>query len=243
MNNQIEIKTKIYASNCDDKERLRFDSILNYFQDIATVHATEMKTDFEALKWLSNAYWVLTKIKFKIDGRFDYNDDIVIRSWPLKPQLVRCLRDFTIDGFRGKIIGSSEWCMLDVDDLSIRKIESTCYPMDFDHLDVRSGVAPFSKLKEEIDETNYYGSHVCVYTDIDYNGHVNNVSYSKMALNSFTREELKNFNYNAFEINFVSQCFLGDEIKIYKKQLINGVYFEGRKQDKQVFKCLFYNEL
>ncbi len=242
MNNHIEIKTKIYASNCDDNQRLRFDSILNYFQDIATLHATEMKTDFKSLKSLSNAFWVLTKIKFNLSGEILYNDDITIKSWPLKPQLIRCLRDFTINSFNGKVMGCSEWCMLDCDSYSIRKINSTCYPQDFEHLDIRSGVSPFLKLNDEISDIDYQGSHLCVYTDIDCNGHVNNVSYCKMALNTFTLQEFSEYNFNAFEIHFLKQCFLGDEIKIYKKILDNSVFITGKVKDKQVFKCLFYKE-
>lgn len=243
MNNKVQIKTKIYASNCDDFQRLRFDSILNYFQDVATYHATEMKTDFASLKSNSNAFWVLTKIKFKLNGNIYYNDDVVISSWPLKPQLIRCLRDFKIEGENGEILGSSEWCMLDATNFSIRKIESTCYPKDFEHLDVRSGVSPFNKINIDVQDCDYFGSHTCVYTDIDCNGHVNNVSYSKMALNTFTNKEFNEFSFNSFEINFLSQCFLGDEIKIYKKKLETSVYVEGKVQGKQVFKCLFYKEL
>lgn len=242
MKNQIEIKTKVYASCCDDKQRLRFDSILNYFQDIATYHATEMKTDYKTLKELSNTFWVLTKIKFKIDGNIGYNDDIAINSWPLKPQLVRCLRDFTINSASGRILGSSEWCMLDFDNYSIKKISSTCYPQELEHLDIRSGVSPFIKLSESVSEEDFYGDYTCVYTDIDCNEHVNNVSYSKMALNTFSQKEFSDYNFNAFEINFISQSYLGDVIKIYKKKTEIGVYVEGKIENKQVFKCLFSKE-
>ncbi len=242
MNNQIEIKTKVYASDCDDFQRLRFDSILNHFQDIATLHATEMKTDYKTLKELSNAFWVLTKIKFKIEGNISYNDDIAIHSWPLKPQLIRCTRDFKISSNNGQILGSSEWCMLDADNYSIKKISSTCYPQELEHLDIRSGIAPFVKLNENVTEEDFYVNYTCVYTDIDCNGHVNNVSYSKMALNVFTPQEFSEYNFNAFEINFISQAYFGDVIKIYKKKLDNSVYVEGKLKDKQVFKCLFSEE-
>lgn len=243
MNNKIEINTKVYASNCDNNQRLRFDTILNYFQDIATLHATEMKTDFSTLKSTSNAFWVLTKIKFKLEGEIKYNDNVTIRSWPLNPQLVRCVRDFVIDAPNGKVLGSSEWCMLDVDTLRIKKISSTCYPSELDHITDRSGASDFIKLNEDITESDYFNTYVCVYTDIDCNDHVNNVSYSKMALNIFTPDEFTKYNFNAFEINFISQAYIGDAISIYKKVTDNGVYVEGKTKDKPVFKCLFSKEL
>ncbi len=242
MINLLELKTKVYASQCNDKNALRTDAILNFFQDLATAHAVEMNTDFNSLKSSSNAFWVISKIKFKRVGTIIHNDGVTVSTWPIKPQSVRFMRDYHIKGENGEIHGTSEWCILDFTTKSLRRLDSVCYPTDMAHIEQRASVSPFMRLREEIAEENYSYTYEAHYSDIDVNGHVNNVVYSKMALNAFTPDEFDKYNYNAFEIHFLSQCFLGDEIKIYKKQLETGVYIEGKVEDKAVFKCLFYKE-
>ena len=63
------IKKIITASEVDSKWNLRFDSILNIFQDLATSHAREMGMGFDDLMKNSNAFWVVSKIKFKITNK------------------------------------------------------------------------------------------------------------------------------------------------------------------------------
>lgn len=242
MNNLHELKTTVFASQCNDKQILRTDAILNFFQDLATEHAIELKTDYNSLKAASNAFWVISKVKFKKVGKISHHDGVTVSTWPIKPQSIRFFRDYNIKGENGEIHGTSEWCVLDFNSMQLRRLETISYPTEMEHIEKRAEVSPFLRLREEINEENYSYTYKAEYSDIDVNGHVNNVVYSKMALNTFTPNEFDEKNYNAFEIHFLSQCFLGNEIKIYKKQLETGVYIEGKVEDKSVFKCLFYNE-
>ncbi len=242
MNNSLKIETRIFASQCDDKQLLRTDAILNFFQDLATAHAIEMETDYNTLKARSNAFWVISKVKFKKSGIIRHNDPVFVSTWPIKPQGVRFLRDFHICGQNGEIHGASEWCILDFNTMGLRRLDSVCYPASMPHLEDRAKVSPFLRLREETCDGDYNYTYFTGYADIDVNGHVNNAVYSKMALNCFTPDEFSKLNYNAFEIHFLSQCFLGDKIKIFKKQVDSGIYIEGKIEDKAVFKCLFYNE-
>lgn len=242
MNNNLSVKTKVYASQCNDKHVLRTDAILNFFQDLATSHAIELKTDYYTLKEKSNAFWVISKIKFRKTGVIKHHEDVTVKTWPIKPQSIRFIRDYHIKGENGDVYGTSEWCVLDFDSLRLRKLDTVCYPADMPHLEERAEVSAFLRLNEELSDIDYAYTYKTAYSDIDVNGHVNNVIYSKMALNTFTPDEFDKLNYNAFEIHFISQCYLNNEIKVYKKRLENGVYIEGRINDKTSFKCLFYNE-
>ena len=231
----FEVKSSDVAVN----NELRFDAIQSIFQDLATAHATEMGMSFSALKEKSNAFWVLSKVKFTLQGRIYQNDKIVSKTWPIEPSHIRFLRDFTIVGGSGKILGSSEWCILDFSTQAIRRLSSVNYPLNFKHLTKRSNAGDFSRLKEEIQPENFLYKHLVHFCDIDCNNHVNNVSYCKMALNAFTPKEFTSNDFSGFEIHFLSQSYYGDEIDIYKKEVQNGVYIEGKILDKQIFKALF----
>lgn len=242
MNNEFTLKTKIFASDCDDRQLLRHDAILNFFQNLATTHAVEMKTDYNTLKATSNAFWVITKIKFKITGKVRHNDDVELKTWPLPPQTIRFLRDFSITSKNGKVDGASEWCILDCNSLALRRLNTVSYPVDMPHKEERADITAFTRFNEEISDSDFNYRYKAVFTDIDVNGHVNNVSYAKMALNTFTPKEFSLIDFNAFEIHFISQSYFGDEIDVYRKTADNGVFVEGKIKDKTIFKCLFYKE-
>ncbi len=239
MNSIYLINDTIKSSQVDVNNKIKFDAILDFFQNLATAHATQMGMGFDKLKETSNAFWVLSKIRFSLEGDIKQNDEVILKTWPLEPTTVRFLREYTIFSDKGKVLGSSEWCILDFDTKMLRKFSTVKYPNDFCHLTNRSGAGEFLRLKEEVCEENYNHTHKSLFSDIDCNAHVNNVSYAKMALNAFTPDEFSSYNFKSFEIHFVSQTYYGSEIKIYKKKLDDGVYVEGRLDDKTVFRTLF----
>ena len=223
----------------DSQHKLKFDAVLNLFQDLATAHATQMGMGFIDLKNTSNAFWVLSKIKFSLDGHIYQNQTVKASTWPVTPTPYRFVRDFTIISDSGKVLGSSEWCILDFDTKGLRKFSSVKYPDDLVHLKKRSNAGEFSRIKIDVTEEDYCYEYTAHYCDIDCNNHVNNTSYSKMALNTFSPEEFNNYNFKAFEIHFISQMYFGDKIKIYKKKIDNGIYVQGISNDKTVFKTIF----
>ena len=239
MKNFFEIKKTITASEVDSKWTLRFDSILHIFQDIATSHAREMGMGFDNLMKDSNAFWVLSKIKFRLNDKILQFDEVLAKTWPLKPSLIRFQRDFTITCANKAVLGSSEWCILDGTTYGLRKLSSVNYPTSLEHLTETSNAGEFTRFTNQVDIEDYIYTYKAQYTDIDCNNHVNNVSYAKMALNAFTPDEFIDFKFTGFEIHFISQSYYGDEIKIYKKPVDGGVYVEGKLNDKTVFKTLF----
>ncbi len=239
MKSYLTIKKEITSSMVDSTHKLRFDAILNTFQDLATAHATQMGMGFIDLKNSSNAFWVLSKIRFNLDGSIYQNQTIKATTWPLAPSTFRFVRDFVISSESGKVLGSSEWCLLDFDTIGLRKLSSVNYPSQLKHLKKRSNAGDFNRIKIELTNEDYLYDYTATFCDIDCNNHVNNVSYAKMALNCFTPNEFNDFNFKGFEIQFITQTYYGDKISIYKKTIENGVYVEGVCKDKTIFKSIF----
>lgn len=239
MKSSLTVIEEATSSKVDKNHLLRCDAILNIFQDLATAHATEMGMGFIELKESSNAFWVLSKIRYNLEGAIYQGDKLECKTWPLPPTPYRFVRDFKLSSDGGKVLGSSEWCVLDWTTGGLRKFSTLKYPDSLQHLSERSGASEFSRLKEEVFDSDFCYEYKTLYTDIDCNGHVNNVSYSKMALNAFSPQEFDEHAFKGFEIHFTSQTYFGDVIKVYKKAVDGGVYIEGRLEDKTVFKAKF----
>ena len=63
MNNEYKINHTVKYSEVDSNYNMRLDHIVSYFQDITGLHSFEMEIDNETMLKLSNAFWVVTKMK------------------------------------------------------------------------------------------------------------------------------------------------------------------------------------
>ena len=238
MNNTYNLKTKITPSLVDYENKMRFDKILNEFQNVAIFHSEEMGVGFENLKKTSNAFWVLTKVKLYAPTMPKINENVVFSTYPTDISSFRFIREFTALGENGaKVLGHSEWCVLDMETKGLRRSNSVVYPFDMDRRTDNVGLT-FTNVKYEMLDGDFCYDYKVKLTDIDCNKHTNNVAYARMALNAFTIEEYNDYNFTTFEIKFINQSYFGDKIAIYKKKADNGVYILGKILDKQIFSVM-----
>lgn len=240
MQNFLKINHTVNYGETDTEYRLRFDSVLSLFQTATLFHSKEIKVDAPTLVEKSNAFWVLTKSKFKIISMPVMNDVITVETWPLPITPVRFNREYVISANQVNcVLGSSEWVTLDYTTRTLRKSSTIAYPTELVHRTDLSGAGEFTRTRENISEENLSHVHVSRYVDIDPNSHTNNVAYVRMALNAFSPEEFLKANFKEFEIHFDTQSYYGDEIKIYKLKTDYGYYIEGKVNNKTTFKCYF----
>ena len=243
MNNTYKLNHTVSYSEVDSFYKLRLDYIFSHFQNIADLHSKEMGTDGEALLQKSNVFWVLTKMKLKILELPKSGDDLIVETWPLKAKGVRFDRDFKLSN-KAKVfvMGSSEWCTLDYTTQKLRRVDSVAYPHDMPFREDRSGAGNMLRTKETVKDSDLHHTYRSSFVDIDTNKHTNNVAYLRMILNCFTPDEFESLTIDEFQINFLSQTFYGDEIKIYKKKTDYGFYIEGHCNETTVFNCVILVE-
>ena len=238
MNNTYKLNHTVSYSEVDSFYKLRLDYIFSHFQNIADLHSKEMGTDGEALLQKSNVFWVLTKMKLKVAELPKSGETITVETWPLKAKGVRFDRDFKLSN-KNKIfvIGSSEWCTLDYTTHKLRRVDSVAYPHDMQFGEDRSGAGELLRIKESVCDKDLNHTYRSSFVDIDTNKHTNNVAYLRMVLNCFSPDEFEAMKIDEFQINFLSQTFYGDEIKVYKKKTDYGIFIEGKHNGIAVFNC------
>lgn len=240
MQNYYKTEYKVKSTEIDSNWKMRIDHIVELFQAVTGVHSIELGVDGPTLLEKSNAFWVLTKFKIKI-VEFPLMEDILsVETWPTIVKGVRFGRDFLMekDG-KNIVLGTSEWCTLDYTTGELRRTNTVCYPTDMIHRDYLSGAGDFIRVRETVLEEDYNHTHTCRFVDIDTNKHTNNIAYLRMALNCFSPDEFESLNFEDMQISFLSQTYFKDEIKVYKKEIENGYYIEGKSNDKTVFNCIF----
>lgn len=216
---------------------MRPDFIISHFQDVTGIHSKQMGVDGETLLRKSNAFWVLTRIKLKIEEFPCFDDDVEIETWPTVVSGFRFNRDYLITKNGKKaVMGTSEWGILDFSEKRPRKSTTVCYPLDMPHREERSGAGDYIVCRESVCEENYHYSQCSRFVDIDTNKHTNNISYLRMMLNCFTPDEYEKNQIQELQINYLRQTFYGDEISVYKKTTDDGIiYIDGKQRDNSIF--------
>lgn len=239
MNNTYKINHKVKFSEVDVNYNMTPDSIVTYLQDMTGAHSLEMGVDARNMRDKSNAFWIITKIKLKINTLPRFDEELEFETWPTTVDRIRFERDYRVnrDG-ETLVMCRSQWCVLDCDTLKLRRCDSVCYPHDMPHREDRSGAGDFVRSYEKTDESDLSCIHKICLTELDPNGHTNNVSYLRMARNTFTQSEMNGIEFDEIQISFASQTYFGDEVKIYRKKTENGFFIEGKKDDVLVFDCI-----
>lgn len=238
MNNFYKTELTISEKECSKFGYLRYDSVLNIFQLLAISHSYEMKVDRESLIESSNAFFVITKMKFSVSKMPKINEQVTAITWPIKvTSPIKFYRDYEIYlGGEVLVSGVAEWCTLDGTTRTLRKINSVKYPYELQHIERRSQVGEFTKLTQV---GEYVTDYVVADSDIDVNGHTNNVSYVKIALSTYLEEEFEKANFKGLEVHFNKETMLGETINIYKAKTDLGDCVYGEINGKRIFAVMF----
>ena len=201
----------------DFLERLKPSSALQYFQDLATVHADVIGIGFEEMA-ARNMIWVLSKLSVKYYRSPKVGERITVTTFPRKPSTAFALRDFYVTDIDGNVImsGSSKWLVIDINNHMIRR----CSPLFLYSDDMYFPNEPFENANKALSdardpEMKYVMSDVVRLTDMDRNGHMNNARYGDILLNAFTPEYLASHEIDRFDLNFLNEMKFADRYDVY----------------------------
>jgi acyl-ACP thioesterase len=185
--------------------------------------------------------WILSRISVRVDRRPCYSETVTVRSWPRGGEKLFAVRDFDI---RDKddipvISARSGWLIVDLEKRRPLRPQSV-----MDTLPKNEGLNALSSSPAGLAErANLHktGERKALYTDIDYNGHVNNVRYIQWiedALDPGLLEEAKKMR---LEVNYLREVLSGEVVEILSAECEDSCddevpprtfAFEGRKTGK-----------
>ncbi len=205
--------------------------IMSIFQEAVTEHTAILGVGANTIIKTIGAKWVITRVRFEIDGTLSVGDEYTVSTWPLAAGPLRFGRTFTLEK-DGKIIvrAFTEWCLLDVKTDEVMRSNVLTMPID-EYLTDKAIDGKFSGAKAETPTLVY--THTVRASDLDINRHVNNVTYIKFALDCLTTDELEKTDIKSFEMYYTSQCFEGEELSLYRENNL----IEARCGERVVFRC------
>jgi len=210
-----ETSVRIRAFEVDANDRLKVNTILDYFQDAASNDAERLNFGYSNFV-PRGLTWVLSWAKFEFVSYPKFMDEVKIRTWGKKQHKLYSIRDYFMFDFKDEIIcrGTSAWLLLDIKSKR-PKILPQLFPEIKMHdsmdalTDLPKKIIPSSKLE------NIYKTQIR-YSDIDLNQHANNAKYIELMLDCFDKEFHKEHTIKSLTVSFKAESKYGDEIQLFK---------------------------
>ena len=228
----------------DKSDRLTLDAIFNYFQEAAISHADNLGVGREEMA-RTGQLWIISRMTVMINKRPNYRDTIKIRSWPCGWEKLFAMRDFEIKDKDDNALVSarSAWLIVDMEKRRPLRPQSVMdnLPLNegMEALPAETGAAAGLAGCENLQKAT---EKKALYTDLDFNGHVNNVRYIKWIEDIIDSELLYKARKMRFDINYLSEIMEGETIELFSAPIYTeegpenasadyAFTFEGRKKE------------
>jgi acyl-ACP thioesterase len=208
----------VHFGHVDRSGRLSPAAVMEYFQEAAINHAEDLGVGREALL-AQRQGWVLSRMSVIVDKRPAWRDTVTVRSWPRGTDRLFAVRDYDIRGQSGEVLarGRSGWLILDLDRRRPLRPQTVVDRMPLNEgIDALAGSPP--GLEKRLTPSHTV-SRIARYSDLDYNGHMNNARYISWLQDVVRPEELENAGHFRIDINYLAEVKAGDLIDIHSGEV------------------------
>jgi acyl-ACP thioesterase len=217
-------------------------AIFDFFQEAAINHAESLGVGKAAMQE-RNQLWVLSRISVAVDRRPGYHEPVTVRSWPRGSSRLFAVRDYDIRDTSDKAIvrARSGWLILDTEKRRPLRPEIV-----MSSLPLNEGVDALDEKPAALaGRTNLVktAERAAAYSDIDGNGHTNNVRYIEWIQDITEHTLLENARRFRLAINYLSEVKQGEIVELFSGDLSedgqNSLVVEGRRkgEDTAVFRA------
>lgn len=232
--------SKNYTITCyeaDANQLMRPTAMLDLMQEAANVNASTLGFGYDEMI-NSNTAWVLSRIHVKFNNTPKWRDEVNLKTWHKGVSKLFYLRDFILSDKEGNpmILATTSWLIID---MNTRRLVRNS-DLALINTAMHAIETPADKVVIPVDiEPELVRKHPVTWSEIDTNGHVNNVKYAVWAIDAVKPEDIKERPLKELLINYDAEVMPGDVVKIsrVRQETEEGViyYITGKVSDKQNF--------
>jgi len=225
----------------DRSDRLTLASVLNFFQEAAISHAENLGVGRDSMAQTGQV-WILSRMSVQLERRPLYGDTVKVRTWPRGGEKLFAIRDYDIRNSQDipVVRARSGWLIIDIEKRRPMRPQSI-----MDNLPLNEGLDALPSSAAGLSERQglqKISERKAAYSDLDYNGHVNNVNYILWIQDAMEPSLLENAAQMRLDINYLSEILSGETVEMWSAPIAvdagDSVYasafaFEGRKSGGQ----------
>ncbi len=160
-----------------------------------------------------NRSWVLSRMAIEIDDRPEQYSSYEIVTWVNEYNRMLSTRNFTLHDAAGREFGRAvtQWCIIDLGArkaIDLNTVIGTCADSI---VDAPSPIEKPRKVTGIVPQ--HIAEHRVVYSDIDFNRHVNTMRYINMMFDMLPIEQLTAIRPVRLDIHFMHECRYGQTLR------------------------------
>ena len=232
--------SKNYTITCyeaDANQLMRPTAMLDLMQEAANVNASTLGFGYDEMM-NSNTAWVLSRIHVKFLNTPKWREEVNLKTWHKGVSKLFYLRDFVLSDKEENpmVLATTSWLIID---MNTRRLVRNS-DLALSDTAMHAIETPADKVLVPVDiEPELVRKHPVTWSEIDTNGHVNNVKYVVWAIDAVKQEDIKERPLKELLINYDAEVMPGDVVKIsrVRQETEEGVtyYITGKVSDKQNF--------
>ena len=232
--------SKDYTITCyeaDANQLMRPTAMLDLMQEAANVNASTLGFGYDEMM-NSNIAWVLSRTHVKFINTPKWREEVNLKTWHKGVSKLFYLRDFILSDKEGNpmVLATTSWLIIDMN--TRRLVRNNDLALSDTAMDAIA--TPADKVVIPVDiEPELVRKHPITWSEIDTNGHVNNVKYVVWAVDAVKAEDIKERPLKELLINYDAEVMPGDVVKIFRvrQETEEGIvyYITGKVADKQNF--------
>ncbi len=226
----MEIKTKIFASDCGLNAEVGLENLLMLVQNYVTEELELMGCDNVVLREKYHAMWVFTRHKIKLFSPIKWGEKIVARSRSAKSNRLLNYMLTEIYDTNNKLLASSllEMCVIDVTSFKMLKLTDLPFEFGKENIDSTYNI----ELGDFKDSFNFKVTPAM----LDYSKHMNNIKSVLVFLDSLTLEEMQMIYENGYEfqIFYKAQAMCGEHLIMRKNFQDKRFTYVVEKEDGKI---------
>ena len=224
---------EINFSQCLPNGYLKYTDLCNILQLTAAAHSEVGGISFSDMQEFNQA-WVLSRMRVEITELPQWKDVVTVKTWINTLENSRSVRALELYANGKKMVGCETfWAVFNT---KIRRPEALALP--FEHFELypeqKATEKPFSKINFN-NETEMVFEKTVALSDLDIVNHVNNVKYLEWCLDFLDVELILNQKIESFEMNFLKELSLKDNVLIHESISQSETIFSITKEDKTSF--------
>lgn len=227
----------------DANREVRPTEVLAYMQETSNHHLRSSGMELDELRDKHGLAFLLSRIALRMYRPLRYGEEIDVQTWVCASRgmsFQRCYRILCGDDVVAEAF--SVWALMDLTQGKL--VPVSAFPYDIEP-DEPLGTEFLSRLRlPPVAEMEAVGERCIVYSDIDYNGHMNNTRYPDM-LCDFT-PDMRARRAVGMNLSFLREAAYGHSLAVFRAPHPtdpNAFYFRTLDDNAVCLEALLYTEV